>query len=82
MLEKLWGQPAHPIYVHFPVALFTVGSVLVWVHLLDGQSRWLSRFLKKIRLGDFNLESISFFSIFLVLFYPSGLSLDFWSYYL
>lgn len=65
MLEKLWGLPAHPVYVHFPVALFTLASLLVGLHLLDRGSRFISHFLKKIRLGDFDIESFSFFCNFL-----------------
>ena len=60
MLKKLWGHPAHPVFVHFPIAFFTLASLLVFLHVLDRKSKRISRFLKKIRVGDLNLESFSF----------------------
>ena len=64
MLEKLGGLPAHPIYVHFPIALFILSSLLLGLHLVEGGRHRINRFLKKIKLGDFNFESFSVLALF------------------
>lgn len=63
MLEKLWGLPAHPVYVHFPVAFFILSSLFLGLHQVDGESHRVRRFLKKIRLGDFDFESFSLLAL-------------------
>lgn len=80
MLKKLWGLPAHPVYVHFPVALFTLSGFFLLLHLMDGKGHRLGRFLKKIGIGPFDFESLSFFLILLgfgmgVVAVASGLAL-------
>ncbi|GEM_PF-6889487 len=61
MLEKLWGLPAHPVYVHFPVTFLTFSTLLLGLHRLDGPSHRINRFLKKIKFGSYDFEAISFF---------------------
>lgn len=63
MLEKLWGLPAHPVYVHFPVAFFISSSLLLGLHRVDGEGHRVNRFLKKIKLGDFNFEALSLLAL-------------------
>ncbi len=80
MLEKLWGLPAHPVYVHFPVAFFILSSLLLGLHRLEGERQGMNRFLKKIKLGCFDFESLSLLLLFLgcgmgVLAILSGLAL-------
>lgn len=65
MLEKLFGLPAHPVYVHFPIAFFIFSSILLVLYRLEGPSQRVSRLLKKIKLGSYDLESLSFFLLFL-----------------
>lgn len=65
LLKTLWGLPAHPVYVHFPIAFFTLASLLVALAAGDGKSRRVNRFLEKFRLGTFDFESLSFFSLIL-----------------
>ena len=60
MLKKLGGLPAHPLYVHFPVAFFLLASFLIALHALDGKGHRLNRLLKKIGVGPFDFESFSF----------------------
>ena len=65
MLEKLWGLPAHPVYVHFPIVFFTFSSLLVGLYWLDGPGRRINRYLKKLKLGTFDFEGISFLCLFI-----------------
>ena len=80
MLKSLFGQPAHPVYVHFPVALFLLSSALLFFRVVDGQKHRLNRILKKIGLGNFDFEAFSLLSLFLgvtggVVAIASGLAL-------
>ena len=59
MLKEFLGQPAHPAYVHFPIAFFIFSSLFLALHRFDGQSQRVNRLLKKIQLGTFNFESFS-----------------------
>lgn len=65
MLEKLWGLPAHPVYVHFPIAFFTLAGFLVLIHALDRKSHRINHFLKKVHVGNFDFESLSFLALLL-----------------
>lgn len=62
-LEEIAGLPAHPVYVHFPIALFVLSSFFLLVERWDGEGHRLNRFLKKIRLGSFDFESFSVLSL-------------------
>lgn len=64
MLEKIAGQPAHPIFVHFPVAFLTLASFLVGLHAMDRGGR-VNRWLKKIGLGSFDFKSFSLLALIL-----------------
>ena len=63
MLRKIGGMPAHPVYVHFPIAFFLLGSFFLALFLLEGTGFKLSRVLKKIGIGSFDFESFSFILI-------------------
>lgn len=65
LLKSIAGQPAHPIYVHFPVACLTLASLFLGLHLLDGSSRRINRGLGKIRVGPIDFEMFSFFLLLL-----------------
>jgi len=80
MLKSLFGQPAHPVYVHFPVALFLLSSALLLLRAVDGQKHRLNRIFKKIGLGGFDFETFSLLSLVLgviggVVAIASGLAL-------
>ena len=64
MLEKLFGLPAHPVYVHFPVAFFILSSFLLGLRGVDGESHRINRWLKKIKLGHFDFDSLSLLALF------------------
>lgn len=63
MLKNLWGLPAHPVFVHFPIAFFLLSGFLLSLYLLDGERRRINRVLKKLGLGDFDFEAGSFLSV-------------------
>lgn len=71
MLHKLFGLPAHPVYVHFPIALFVSAGFLLALHGLDGGNHRLNQLFKKIGLGNFDFESFSFLAV--VLGFGTGL---------
>ena len=58
-------MPAHPAYVHFPIVFFSLATFFLFVHLLDGEHQRINRFSKKLRLGSYDFEAISFLSLLL-----------------
>lgn len=60
LLKEIAGQPAHPVFVHFPIACFTLATVFLWLHLMDGSPHRVNGFLERIRVGPFDFEKFSF----------------------
>ena len=64
MLKNFLGQPVHPMLVHFPIAFLILSTFLLGLHLLDASRGRVNSGFAKIRMGNFDFESFSFFALF------------------